>query len=77
MQNSGSTTFWRHTYILNLAGCRRRDLASRSARPGRLLGTLVHRLAYNGDGVACKMGRRQGQSVGPMTFPDHPRTGPE
>ena len=41
MQNPGSTTFWRHTYNLNLAGCRRRGLASRFAWPGRLLGTLT------------------------------------
>jgi hypothetical protein len=41
MQNPGSTTFWRHTYNLNLTGCRRRGLASRFAWPGRLLGTLA------------------------------------
>ena len=28
------------------------------------LGRLVHRLAYNGDGVAFKMGRRQGARRG-------------
>ena len=41
MQSPGSTTFWRHTYSLNLADCRRRGLASRFAWPGRLFGTLA------------------------------------
>ena len=41
MQNSDSSTFWRHTYNLKLAGCQRRSLASRFAWPGRLLGTLA------------------------------------
>jgi hypothetical protein len=41
MQNPGSTTFWRHTYNLNLTGCRRRGLASRFAWPRRLLGRLA------------------------------------
>jgi hypothetical protein len=36
MQNPGSTTFWRHTYDLNLTGCRSLGLASRFAWPGRL-----------------------------------------
>jgi hypothetical protein len=41
MQNPGNTTFWRHTYDLNLTGCRSRGLASRFAWLGRLLGTLA------------------------------------
>ncbi len=41
MRNPGSTTFWRHTYNLNLTGCRRRGLASRFAWPGRLLSTFA------------------------------------
>ena len=41
MQNPGSTAFWRHTYKLNLIGCRRRGLASRFGAPRRLLGTFA------------------------------------
>src|SRR2546430_996725 len=41
MQNLSSSTFWRHTYHLNLAGCRRRGLTSRFAWPARPLGTLA------------------------------------
>jgi hypothetical protein len=40
MQNPGSTTFWRHSYNFSLPG-RRRGVASRFARPDRLLGTLA------------------------------------
>ena len=41
MQNPGIPAFWRHTYKLNLIGCRRRGLASRFGAPRRLLGTFA------------------------------------